>query len=269
MLTPLIRSLVRVGLPVFAVTMIVGMVIADESRRSAISEAVAEAKTQLANRPEFLVRAMRIDGASAELSAQIRTALPLDFPVSSFDLDLDAMHETVAKLDPVAEAQLQIGSGGVLRMNVVERLPSVIWRGSRGLKLYDDKGHYVASIDHRGDRPDLPLIAGVGAAARVPEALRVLAALSPLNDRLRGLRLVGERRWDVILDRGQRIMLPEDAPVSALEQVLALDQAQDILDRDVIAIDMRNPRRPTLRLAQAAQDELREIRLLQSGDTRR
>lgn len=268
LLTPLIRKFLRLGLPVFAVTMVLGMLIADESRRDAISGAVAELRTQLANRPEFLVRAMRIDGASAELAAQIRVVLPLDFPVSSFDLDLDEMHATLVRMDPVAEAQLQIGSGGTLRLNVAERLPAVIWRGPDGLKLFDAKGHYVAALDHRGDRPDLPLIAGEGAETRVGAALDVLAVLAPINDRLRGLTLVGERRWDVILDRKQRIMLPEAAPVAALEQVLALDQAQDILERDVAVIDMRNPRRPTLRLAQGAQDALRTIRLLQSGENR-
>jgi cell division protein FtsQ len=49
---------------------------------------------------------------------------------------------------------------------------------------------------------------------------------------------VGERRWDVVLDRDQRILLPETEPGRALERVLALDQAQDLLDRDV-TVDLR------------------------------
>ena len=34
--------------------------------------------------------------------------------------------------------------------------------------------------------------------------------------RVRGLERMGERRWDVVLDHGQRIMLPQDRPVPAL-----------------------------------------------------
>ena len=265
LLSPLIRAFLRRGLPVFAVVMIVGIVVADERRRNAFSDMVAQIRTELANRPEFRVGALRIDGASDPLARRIRETLPLHFPVSSFDLDLDALRETVLALDPVAEAQLQIAADGVLRLSLVERRPAVIWRGPEGLRLYDAEGHVAGRIAHRGERPDLPLIAGAGAETRIAEALRILAVLAPLNARLRGLTRVGERRWDVILDRGQRIMLPEAAPVAALEQVMALDQAQDILDRDIAVIDMRLPRRPTLRLAEGARAALDQVRLLQAG----
>lgn len=265
MLTPLIRKLIRLGLPVFVLTMIVGALIADESRRNTISLAVAEVRTQLANRPEFLVHGMKIEGASAELAEAVRAALPLDFPVSSFDLDLDAMQDTVATLDPVAEVHLQIGAQGILRMRVVERVPVAIWRSAEGLMLCDATGHVVARLAARADRPDLPLIAGEGARDALPEAMEVLAAAAPLTGRLRGLARIGARRWDLVLDRGQTIQLPEIAPVAALAQVLALDQAQDLLERDMTVIDMRTPRRPTLRLTQAAQDQLQNIRLLQAG----
>ncbi|MFD2844725.1 cell division protein FtsQ/DivIB [Paracoccus cavernae] len=57
---------------------------------------------------------------------------------------------------------------------------------------------------------------------------------------MRGLERVGERRWDLVLDRGQRIMLPVDGPLPALERVIALDKAQDVLGRDVAVVDMRS-----------------------------
>jgi cell division protein FtsQ len=71
---------------------------------------------------------------------------------------------------------------------------------------------------------------------------------------------VGERRWDVVLDRDQRILLPETGAVEALEQVLALDEARDLLARNVTVVDMRLPHRPTLRLAPFAVEELRRVR---------
>jgi cell division protein FtsQ len=147
-------------------------------------------------------------------------------------------------------------------------MPVVVWRGAGGLHLLDPEGYRVDSLAKRTDRPDLPLIAGEGASAHVGEALRVLAAAAPLRARLRGLTFVGNRRWDLVLDRDQRIQLPEERPVPALEQVLALHQAQGILDRDVAVVDMRSPRRPTLRLAEAARDELRRIRHIETGALR-
>ncbi len=64
----------------------------------------------------------------------------------------------------------------------------------------------------------------------------------------------------MVLDRSQRIMLPETGAAAAMERVIALDQAEDLLARDVLVVDMRSEDRPTVRLAQAAADELRRKR---------
>jgi cell division protein FtsQ len=50
--------------------------------------------------------------------------------------------------------------------------------------------------------------------------------------------------------------------------VIALDQAQDILSRDILSIDMRRPDRPTLRLSAGAKDNFDMLRgqLVVSGE---
>ena len=111
----------------------------------------------------------------------------------------------------------------------------------------------------------LPLIAGDGADFAVPEALVLFSAARPLGDRLLGIQRMGERRWDLVLDRSQRILLPEQEPVSALERVIALSTAQDLLARDLTVVDMRNAARPTIRLAANAVAELRRIKGLEWG----
>jgi cell division protein FtsQ len=77
----------------------------------------------------------------------------------------------------------------------------------------------------------------------------LLATAAPLADRVRGLVYVGQRRWDVALDRDQRIMLPAQGAVQALEKVLILNDTQELLDRAISVVDMRLNERPTLRLA--------------------
>ena len=109
------------------------------------------------------------------------------------------------------------------------------------------------------------MIAGDGAELAVPEALEILAAAKPILPRIRGLVRMGERRWDVVLDRGQRILLPVTEPVVALERMIALDEAQDLLDRDVIAVDLRLRDRPVLRLAPYALAEIRRARGLDTS----
>ncbi len=152
-------------------------------------------------------------------------------------------------------------------MVVTERDPVAVWRTEDGLTLVDETGHRVAGLHARTDRPDLPLIAGEGANAATPEALELLAAAGPLTARIRGLVRIGDRRWDIVLDRDQRILLPSQHPVRALERLLALDKAEDILARDLAAIDLRNDARPTLRLTPFALNELRRSQGLDTVET--
>ena len=265
-LTPLFRKLLRTGLPVFVLVFATMWYLGDTDRRDALGLAIADMRASIEARPEFMVELMAIDGASDELSQDIREVVPIDFPISSFDLDLPLLHEAVAGLDAVAKADLHVRPGGILQISVQERLPAVIWRGRQGLELLDEYGHRVAPLMVRADRPDLPLILGDGAEAHVIEALKLLAVAAPLRTRIRGLVRMGERRWDLVLDRGQRILLPEQDPVRALRRVLALDQAEEMLSRDLMAIDMRNSDRPTLRMAPDALEELRRIRHLEAGE---
>jgi cell division protein FtsQ len=263
-LTPLYRSLMRVGLPTFVILTAVGWYFADPSNRYAVAEKFEEVRRSIETRPEFMVRLMAVEGATPVVDTAIRDLVPVEFPVSSFDLDLVVIQSQIAALDVIERADVRIRPGGILEIAVVEREPALVWRAPHSIELIDATGHRVATVTERRARADLPLIAGPGADQAVPEALALLRAATPLADRLRGLVRVGERRWDVWLSGSQVIQLPEQNPVSALEQVLALDQAQDLLARDVSHIDMRNPQRPTLRLLPRAVEEMRQIRSLWS-----
>ena len=255
MLTPGIRVAFRAGIP-FCITLAAGSwYLADAGRRGAIEQTVAEARANFATRPEFMVNLMAVDGAKDELATYIRESLPLDFPISSFDLDLDAMRATVTDISAVKSATMRIRPGGILQIDVEQRKAVALWRNEDGLVLVDEGGIYVATATSRHARPDLPLIAGEAANDHVGEALELIQAAAPLGARLRGLVRMGARRWDVVLDRNQRIMLPDVEPLRALERVIALEGAQDILTRDVARVDMRLARRPTVQMTNEAAEE--------------
>ena len=266
-LTPVFRALLRVGFPAFALTFSVGLYLSEPERRAAMVTAGEQVWEKVEDRPEFLVKLLAIDGASPALAEAIRAKLALPLPMSSFEIDMEAVRLSIEELDAVADAGLRLRGGGILQVDIVERQPVVVWRTGFGLSLLDAEGMRIATIIERADRADLPLIVGQGANKAVPEALALLSAAQPILPRLRGLVRVGERRWDLVLDRDQRLMLPEAAPVRALERVIALDQAQELLDRDVLAVDLRIEHRPVLRLAPAALDALRQARGLESGET--
>ena len=264
-LRPVFRQTIHFGLPMVLAVSAVGWAIGQERHRLAVSDKIAEIRASIEERPEFRVNLMAIDGASNSIADDIREIVPVDFPISSFDLDLMAMQHRIAELDAVLQVDIQVRRGGILHIQIEEREPAAVWRVGRDIELLDALGHRVAVIGSRMERPDLPLLAGSGAENHVAEALELLAAAVPVAPRIRGLVRMGERRWDLVLDREQRILLPEINPIQALLQVMALDQASDLLARDITAVDMRNAFRPTLRMAPSALEELRHIQNADQG----
>lgn len=308
MLTPVFRFALRVVLP-FGLCLGAGMAwFAVDENREAFHLMLSEVRATVENRPEFQVRMMAIDGARPAVAAAIRAEIQMDFPQSSFDLDLDRMQRQVAVLDAVKTADMRVRQGGVLQVDVTERKPVVLWRTAVGLHLLDAEGVFVGAAGPRAAHADLPVVAGdvlsgaeisamdavraatltgAQALAKLPdetvrmataaqarmrqavtEALRLYELAGPIRDRLRGFERIGARRWDVVLDRGQRIMLPSDGAEAALEQAIgmALTPGLDLLTRDLTVVDFRLPRRPTLRMTEIAAQQMWRIKAIEAGE---
>ncbi|WBU55641.1 cell division protein FtsQ/DivIB [Paracoccus sediminicola] len=259
-LTPAFRKLTRVGVPAFLLAMTAGLWLSDEDRRASLAGGLTGMVEAVQNREQFMVGSMKIEGASEPVEKALRMMLPVDLPASSFDIDLDQLRQDIMILDAVKDVDLRIKPGGVLAAKVVEREPVMLWRHARGIEQLDENGKRVASVTSRSVRPELPLIAGEGADAAASEAMQIYAAAGPLLPRVRGLQRMGERRWDVVLDRGQRIKLPAAGAVAALERLIALDKAEGLLSRDVALVDLRDGARPVARIGIKAQNTIRAAR---------
>ena len=266
MLTPLFRKVLRVGVPFGLSFGLATAYLADEARREQVLLTYADIRHQIETRPEFMVNLLAVEGASTAVAGEIREVFPIEFPVSSFDLDLNDVRQTIKALPAVADVDVRIRNGGVLVAEVTERQPVALWRTRDGLSVVDLEGVRIAAIESRTARPDLPVVAGKGADQAIPEALNILAAAAPLEGRVRGIVRIGERRWDLVLDRDQRILLPERTPVRAIERVIVLGDVQDMLERDLVAVDMRLGARPTIRMNARAVEEWWRVTNYTAGD---
>ena len=222
-----------------------------------ISTIKKDLKLAFVTRPEFMIKVASIDGSSDELANEIREILPLDFPVSYFDLDIKYLHKVVNEIPAVASAAIKISAGGVLQINVAEKLPAFIWRKDNVMWVIDETGSFIRIANSRVDYPKLPLVVGEAADLAVSEISSLMQANEYFKDHVRAFIRVGERRWDLILENNVRIMLPQREFLAAFDRLMLMNEAGSLLSGRLSNIDMRLVVRPTVRVDTVSVDPLK------------
>jgi cell division protein FtsQ len=80
-----------------------------------------------------------------------------------------------------------------------------------------------------------------------------------VRSQVKAMVFVGERRWNLRLDNGIDIRLPETNLNGALDTLTKLDAQDNLFSRDITAIDMRLPDRLTVRLSEDAAKAREEL----------
>ena len=254
-LTPTVRRMVGFVLPLTALTVAaLALFFASDSHTRLAAYAESRIKA-VAQRPDNLVEGLRIVAKSPSLHADLAALVPQKFPASAMEFDADWLRRQAELMPAVKSAYVRIDPGGLLTIEVEERTPAVIWRRGDSLALLDEAGDTVLIAADRTDHMDLPLIAGPGAEHAVPEAVRIFEAAGEIQDSLRGLNRVGERRWDLFLDGGRRVLLPAKEPAEAVRRLLTLEETEFLLQRQLLAVDLRESGRTAVRLTPRPQAE--------------
>lgn len=257
MLIPRLRLIFTLGFPsllIFCATLGLFVNINVWENISAIKK---DLKLAFVERPEFMIKVASIDGSSDELANEIREILPLDFPVSYFDLDIKYLHKVVNELPAVASAAIKMSVGGVLQINVVEKSPAFIWRKDNVMSVIDETGSFIRIANSRVDYPKLPLVVGEAADLAVSEISSLMQANEYFKDHVRAFIRVGERRWDLILENNLRIMLPQKEFLAAFDRLMLMNEAGSLMSGKLSNIDMRLMERPTVRVDTVSVDPLR------------
>jgi cell division protein FtsQ len=165
-------------------------------------------------------------------------------PILSFSVE-DA-RKRIEELSWVEQATVERRLPGTIVVNLKERRPFAIWQNQGRFVLIDRNGQVVADQDVANFRK-LPLVVGPGAPAAAAPLLDALAEHPALQARVTAAVRVGERRWNLRMDNGADVMLPEGHETAALDRLQQLQQDHVILDRPLIAIDMRLPDRLVVR----------------------
>ena len=247
MLSPFIKKSVFFGMPLIVLLLPVFIFLKDQNNKNLVEEIVLDFYRKIIERPEFMLSALSIQGSSDSLNAEIREILGLNFPISSFDLELADLRNRVLSLPPVETAEVRLEGGSILHVKVKEKVPALLLKDDTGIHVLNKNGDYIRPLLSTEYGSKLPVITGEGAQKAAAEAFKLFSALYDKLDEVRGLVLVGGRRWNIVLKSGQVIMLPEKKSEQAVQKILILDKAEKILSRDIAVFDFRLPYRITLR----------------------
>jgi cell division protein FtsQ len=134
-----------------------------------------------------------------------------------------------------------------LHVRLVERQPLAFWQRQGKLVLIDRDGTVITG--DRLDRfPGLIVIVGDDAPRRAAALVDMLASQPDLAGRVVAAVLVGGRRWNLQLDNGIGVQLPEDGSEAAWARLAELEHTSRLLARDVQVVDMRLPDRLVVRI---------------------
>ena len=256
MLIPRLRLILTLGIPslvIFCGTLVLLLNINLHENIEALKE---DLKRALVERPEFMIKVASVDGASDELAHEIREIMPLDFPVSYFDLDIKYLHKVLNDIPAIESAAIKVTVSGVLQIDISERTPAFIWRKDDVISVIDEKGKFIRLATSRLDYPELPLVVGEAANLSIADISSLMEDNQYFLDQVRAFVRVGERRWDLVLDNNLRIMLPQTEFLAAFDRLMLMNHTGSLFSNQLSTIDMRLVERPTVRVGAVSADPL-------------
>ncbi|WP_340315051.1 cell division protein FtsQ/DivIB [Rhizorhabdus argentea] len=224
----IIAGLIAMGLP-----QMVGLLIAD---------GIGDAGFKVRN-VEILNR-RQVDSAVVYDIAMRQQARPMPL------VDLDGTRAELMKLGWIADARVSRRLPDTLVVDIVERVPTAIWQYRHRLALIDKDGVVIGPVDDRA-MPDLPVVVGPGANRRATELARLIGTTPSLRPLVTAASWQGDRRWDIIFQSGEKLMLPEgdQEAAKALAFFALEDRRAGLLGKGLVSIDMRDPTRVVARMS--------------------
>lgn len=196
----------------------------------------------------FRLSEVTVEGRARTSRADVLTALQVEQGQSIFGVDLSLARTSLLRLEWVEDVVVTRILPDRVHVELVERRPFAVWQRGGQLAIIDQQGRPITEtgVDAYGH---LPFVVGHGAAREAAAFTHLVAGWPELQARVRAYVRVGNRRWNLRLENGVDVLLPETGYEAALVDLLAIDATHRLLARDVEAIDMRLPDRFTVRLS--------------------
>lgn len=200
------------------------------------------------------IQDVRVIGRSHTRKDELLAAVGVERGDPIFGFDTETARQRIERLGWVETATVTRLLPDTIRIEITEREPFALWQRGGELSLIDASGRPITDEGVQ-DFAHLPFIVGFGAPRAAPELLKLMRAEQPqLLSRVRAFVRVSDRRWNLRLENGVDVKLPESGVAAALAMLAAHDSKHRILSRDIAAIDLRLPDRVTVELTETAMN---------------
>ena len=198
---------------------------------------------------------MVVEGRTHTRRADLLAALGVERGSPILDFDPDAARARIEALGWVRQAAVARRLPDVVYLRIDERVPLALWQRNGSLQLVDREGAVIQK-QNIASFAGLPLIVGDDAPQHAADLLGLLTAFPEIATQVDAAIRVSGRRWNLRLKSGIDIRLPENGVAPALGRLADLHRTQQVLDRDVIAVDLRKPDRLIVRMTPEARERL-------------
>jgi cell division protein FtsQ len=228
-----------------------------------------DARDVAANSVGFRIAAISLTGSKEISREEILTTAGVTGRASLLFLDADAARTRLMANPWIADAAVLKLYPDRLQITVTERQAFALWQKDGRVSVIAADGTVLQPFvedRYRG----LPLVVGRGAEREAKDFLTILDHYPDIRSVLRASILVADRRWNLRLNNGIDVRLPELDVGEALDRLVQLDRDKKLLSRDITMVDLRLPDRVSVTLsdaaAQARDDTFKDKKKKKGGD---
>jgi cell division protein FtsQ len=186
----------------------------------------------------FVLQQVQITGRKNLPQNAVWQALEAKQGTPLFALNLQNIHDNLVAQPWVKQAWVSRAWPNALRIVLQERVPVAQWQVAGQKKLVDADSVILAQTIAPHFKT-LPIVVGNHAPKQVQTLLQLLQGEPALAKQMAAASWVGNRRWNLHFKNNVVVKLPEENPQLAFAQLAKLDAEQQLLARDLVAIDLR------------------------------
>lgn len=186
----------------------------------------------------FQLRQIEVTGRHHTNPADLRERINIQQGDSLFSVNLKDARDSIQNLPWVREVSLHRQWPDRISIAITERRPLALWQQDGKLAVIDREGEIIhpENID---EFATLPILTGADAPEHAKDLIDMLMAEPAVAGKVDSAIRIGGRRWDLRLQNGIKIKLPEDDMPYALARVAEAERNYLIFSKEILSLDAR------------------------------